>query len=128
MLFFPYFFHRRCPSWGIAFLVSTPGRRRWYATITSSGTASSPSAASPSAAAAASLEIKIRQVMSSRFKREVQVPFLVILDVVVSKGQVLYTTVDTKYTTRPCISLGTKLFWTVVGVACFTSAAMENLC
>jgi hypothetical protein len=64
MLFFPYFFHRRCPSWGIAFLVSTPGRRRWYAIITSSRTASS-----PSAAAGASLEIKIRQVMSSRFQK-----------------------------------------------------------
>jgi hypothetical protein len=62
MLFFPYFFQPRCPSWGIAFLVSTPGRKRWYATIICSRTAKSPSAA------AAPLQIKTRQVMNSRFQ------------------------------------------------------------
>jgi hypothetical protein len=64
--------------------------------------------------------------MSSRFQK-VQVPFLVTLDVIMSKVQVLYTRVNTKYTTRPYISLGTKLFWTEAGVACFTSATMVNL-
>jgi hypothetical protein len=46
----------------------------------------------------------------------------------VSKVQVLYRRFYTKYTTRPYIFLGTKLFWTAAGIACLTSDAMENLC
>lgn len=46
MLLLPYFLQHLCPSCGIPFLTSIPGRRRWYTTSTT--LSSSPAALAPS--------------------------------------------------------------------------------